>query len=142
MSVVESFWFVPVMNCLLAGCVVAVCLFLFFSIKGEVQRLANTCVNAERFLAEVKTITQGVEAIGGRVKELERDKALYPDLGSHRAAVSAGNQRHVLRLYQRGESAAEIASALNLPAGEVQLRIKVYELTQNIPGAGRVEKSL
>jgi len=135
----DAFWFVPLLNCLLASFVMSACMFLFFSLKREIRRFEIRFASKEEFAAALSRATTDAGEARALVAQLEQ-RRFYADLVCESGGVNLTRQGQVLRLHRRGESIADIASALRLPAGEVKLMIKVYELNTNISANDGTEK--
>ncbi len=107
----------------LAG--VCLCLWLFVLLKRETRAVALEC-------------TERHQSLRGAVEDLRKqwDQA-RSELAAGRGSAGLPPLRldltrraHVLRLHRSGQSAAQIASVLALPRGEVELLIKIHQLRE------------
>jgi DNA-binding NarL/FixJ family response regulator len=57
------------------------------------------------------------------------------------AGVNLNRRGQVLRLRRRGRTVEEIASTLQMSRGEVELMVKVHELSQKVAGAASASGS-
>jgi hypothetical protein len=71
------------------------------------------------------------EQFGERQAERPAPLGWVPEV----AGVNLNRRGQVLRLRRRGRTVEEIASTLQMPRGEVELMVKVYELSQKAAGA-------
>jgi hypothetical protein len=99
------------------------CLALFLSMKREIA-LARRSVAENKDLAAVSVTTLTAELAAFR-KQMEESGAAAP-LGQE---LNLTRRAQALRMQNRGESAATIASALQLPRNEIDLLLKIQKLT-------------
>ena len=117
----------PLVQYSLSAVGLAMCLYLFLSLKMELRGLHKRAVaNAAGGSTEA-----GVEAriteIGNRVEEA---LARTWNLPERKAAITYTKRTQALRMHRRGESASTIAGALAVPRNEIDLLLKVQNLVQ------------
>ena len=122
----------PLLGFALLAVGLAVCTFLFITLKQDILRM-HKYNKQQRELLE-KTIGE----LGGEVKtvrqvlrEVEQKAGALPQLSPPKPGMNASRRSQVLRMYRRGEKAEQIAAALSLPQNEVDLLLKVHEQTAN-----------
>lgn len=102
---------------------IGLCLFLFMSVKRDVQALdtrsAKRCAALE---TEWKEKLAVIEAL--HVEISQASDVLVPPAPT-RSGLNLNKRSQALQLSRRGESAQEIAAALSLPKNEVELLVKV-----------------
>jgi len=112
----------------------AACIYLFVSVKLEVGRLdrrraqaqAETEKAAARFQSELATIQE-------RLLEAEERAGMLVPPPATISGLNLNRRTQVLRMARRGESPGQIASALRVPQGEVDLMLKVQRLVLDLP---------
>jgi hypothetical protein len=119
-----------ILNPLTPYCMLAaglgLCLYLFYSVKLEIHALRKRgAERQERLEAELR-------AVGGKVAELraslrEQETAALARLP--RAGINVSTRTHALRMYRRGEAVPSIAAAVGAPQPEIELLLKVQQLT-------------
>jgi hypothetical protein len=114
-------------GCLLVG--LALCLALFIGVKLEKSGAARSAERRqkeiEQRLAELLAELEGLRA---RVEESEeRAGALVPPTPA-RSGLNLNTRAQAIRLDRRRNTPAQIAAILGLPAGEVDLLLKVHRL--------------
>jgi wobble nucleotide-excising tRNase len=69
-----------------------------------------------------------LESFQVRFEDIEQRRTSLLDFSSESPDLSLSRRGQVLRLHTRGDSAAEIASALGVSEGEVKLTVTLHEL--------------
>jgi hypothetical protein len=113
--------------CLLVGLVL--CLALFVGVKLE---KAGAARSAQRRQEEIEQklvdLLSDVEGLRARIEEAEsRTGGLVPPAPA-RSGLNLNTRAQAIRLDRRGSTPAQIAAILGLPAGEVDLLLKVHRL--------------
>ena len=99
----------------------AMCLYLFVSLKTELRAL-HKGAGTETTGLDVET---RIREIGERVEEA-LTVAWTPQ--ARPAGINCTKRTQALRMNRRGENAATIASALAVPRNEIELLLKVQKL--------------
>ena len=74
-------------------------------------------------------LRNAIEGLAAQVHDLQRaPSAATPDPAVARPGLNLSKRSQAIRLHRRGESAEQIASALQLPRQEVDLLLKVHRL--------------
>lgn len=102
----------------------AASLFLFFSLKREIQSTAHT--QQKRFEEIAERLRMAEEDAPRALLEAPAQLALPPVLHS---GFNLNKRVHAMRLLRRGEDVAHIAAALAVPRAEVELLIRVQKMT-------------
>jgi len=112
----------------------------YFSFKRDVARLRRELGDIEPLEAKVVELASELAELRERVGEREPAAGPRPDWGSGAGtgltAVNLNRRGQVLRLRRRGRTVEEIASTLEIPRGEVELMVKVHDLSQTPAGSG------
>lgn len=120
---------------------VALCLYLFVTVKAQMRALER-CMRREREELEAQ-VRVALEAAGdGRealreieqaVEELREANAARPPTAPPRPGINLNVRSQVLRRHRQGEQPVEIARSLGLPQTEVDLLLKVNRLMMETP---------
>jgi hypothetical protein len=110
-------------------------LYLFVSLKREIARNRQ---RAERRHAEIEA---AVAALRKTVDEVEERAGMLVPPPPTSSGLNPGKRNQALRMHRRGDSPEYIAAALGLPAGEVQLMLKVQRMILSVPPAALTEKA-
>jgi hypothetical protein len=118
-------WFIY--SLLTAG--IVACLCLFFSLKLETRKIVASAQAAQREMGlTLDSLTKQLEAIAADIRLMQErvDRTVTPPLAV--SGLNLNKRSLALRMHRRGESAAQIASALTLPEREVELLLKVQQV--------------
>lgn len=109
----------------------SLCTFLFVTVKHDIQRAKRSC-DRERaeLLQEVRRLQAEIEGIQGRLAETEEKLAGIPRIQPPQPGMNISRRSQILRLHRRGERPEQIAAALGLPQGEVDLLLKLQAASQ------------
>jgi hypothetical protein len=138
----------PWIPLLLGGIAVALgalCVGQFFSFKKSFKKEATQAVAGVR---DFESLEARVAHLVAEMEEL-RERSAEPDAGRPApvgwapevAGVNLNRRGQVLRLRRRGRTVEEIASTLQMSRGEVELMVKVHELSQKVAGAASASGS-
>ena len=132
-------WLLVIVSCapVIAGC--AACVFLYRSLKLQIRYVSSKSMQREEGRRELATLRTELEESWAALNKLEMRTSSDERLRES-AGVQVNSYGQVLRLHQRGEPVAAIASALQVPLGEVSLIVKVFEMSQNFPPAKSGQK--
>jgi hypothetical protein len=115
------------------------CVGQFFSFKKSVQKevalALGGAVDFESLEAKVAGMAAEMDELRERLGERDADRPAPVGWAQEVAGVNLNRRGQVLRLRRRGRTVEEIASTLQMPRGEVELMVKVYELSQKAAGA-------
>lgn len=131
MSLLHSLFFFPLLTGAAFIAVVSGGALLFLRLKKQMQALTSQVQTLEWDAASsTKAIGTELTQMRSRLEALEQSRSSLLSWMSQTPAVNLNRRGHVLRLYRRGDSIAEIASGLRLSQGEVKLIVKVHELSR------------
>ena len=131
-------------------------LYLLCTLKIEKRKPPRLAEPAEiaalrRRLADVEAQCRQSESRARERADEPRAAAAEPPGVPVRPGMNLNRRGQALRLYRRGETPAEIARLLAIPAGEVRLLLKVHQLrleqapegreSRLNPGAGSADKA-
>jgi hypothetical protein len=126
---------------LLTAAAIVVTLWLFFQLKTEIARLriapSRTLSEMDKQEPEIdkQELDTSLRTFLIRLERLEErySLALSPPASP---GFNLGKRTHVLRLSRRGDSPDHIAATLHLPRREVELLLKIHDLSlHSAPGA-------
>ena len=135
-------WLLPVLSCVLAALAWASSMFLFYVLTGRLQKLSAHLAPKEDVASEFARVREEMRETRAILREIQESRAALMERASEATAADLNSHVQVLRLHRHGEPAAAISSALRVPLGEVNLIVKVYEMTRNFPGAEKREIAL
>jgi hypothetical protein len=108
------------------------CLYLFATLKAEIQCLLRRSLEERRHwqalessLGEARLAVQSLET-GLREVELQTGMLVAP--APARSGLNLSKRTQVLRMHRAGQDSAGIAAVLALPRSEVELLIKVQRI--------------
>lgn len=115
----------------------AVCLstWLFLRLRAALRLLAKSIAAHEQLSHQTNALNARLTAIETRLNTMDQSRKEHSEWLSQAESLNLNRRGQVLRLHRRGDSASDIASALRMGKGEVQLMIKVYELSRDNFGA-------
>jgi hypothetical protein len=117
----------------------ALCIGQFFSFKKSFPKdAALSAVSApdfESLEARVAHMAVEMDELRERLGERHAERPAPVGWAQEVAGVNLNRRGQVLRLRRRGRTVDEIASTLQMPRGEVELMVKVHELSQKAAGA-------
>ncbi len=135
---VLSHW-IPLALAAIAVALGALCVAQFFSFRKSFQKDAALgaawAPDFESLEARVAHMAVELEELRERFGERQGERPAPAGWAPEVAGVNLNRRGQVLRLRRRGRTVDEIASTLQMPRGEVELMVKVYELSQNAAGA-------
>lgn len=119
---------IPILICAALGASLPLCLFFFLLSKAEARRLSRQMITRDELCEKIAELQSRIEQVSNQTKQVESKSQMVswtPEAGS----FNLNRRGQILRLHRRGESVAEIASALKISSGEVKLVLKVQELS-------------
>jgi hypothetical protein len=116
----------PVMTYAAIAIGLALCLFLFVSLKRDLRAGE---VRAGKKLASLETDWWAkIESLDERCKELSQVSNLLVPPPPPRSGLNLNKRSQALQMHRRGEAPPEIAAALAIPQNEVELLVKVQRI--------------
>jgi len=107
----------------------AACLASFMSTRAEVWRLRQTAdASQDAIKRQVEEMQSQFTAIAQSRPEPVVEAPARPL--SLRPGLNLTRRTQALRMRRRGESAESIAAALSAPRNEIELLLKIYEMTE------------
>jgi hypothetical protein len=125
-----NLWILPL--ALLCGLSLAAAAFALFAL-WRTHHLARTlnwqsqAVSDQR-KPETETLQKSIEALGARVRELERGPSAPEVARIPRLGLNMSKRSQALRMHRLGEGPEQIAEALALPRQEVDLLLKIHHI--------------
>ncbi len=105
----------------------AVCLYLFLSIKRDLHTLDS------RTLRRGESVRERLDALAGEIETLRQEVERMDQAANPSATISrtlgSSTRIQAMRMIKQGGSSEEIAAALSLPRSEVELMLKIQKLT-------------
>ena len=120
----------------LAVLAAAVPTWLYLRLRAEFRAFKAGTVSPEQLSDKTNALDVRVAALESRLANLDRTKDEHAEWLAQAESLNLNRRGQVLRLYRRGDSVPEIASALRMRPGEVSLMIKVYEIGRDLPDSG------
>ena len=93
---------------------------------GEIKR--QKAGELARGQSEVEAVRATVDALAAQVHDLQSHPPVAVAPGLARPGLNINKRSQALRMHRRGETADQIAAALELPRQEVELLIKVHRI--------------
>ncbi len=113
----------PAMTYAITAIGLALCLFLFVSLKRD---LAASEARCQRKLAAQETDWKArMESLDGRWRELSQISGMLVPPPPTRSGLNLNKRSQALQMHRRGEASRDIAEALAIPQNEVELLVKV-----------------
>jgi hypothetical protein len=116
--------------CLVALLAVCVSAWLFVKLRAALGQLAKSIAVHEQLSEQTAALNVRLVALEARLNTVDQSRKEHSDWLSQAESLNLNRRGQVLRLHHRGDSVSDIASALRMRKGEVQLMIKVYELSR------------
>jgi hypothetical protein len=106
----------------------AICLWL--RLRNEVRNTRNALGKHAEALAEINSLASRLASLELQVQQIKDQRASHAEWVSSSESLNLNRRGQVLRLHGRGDSVPAIADALRMGQAEVQLMIKVHELSR------------
>jgi hypothetical protein len=113
-----------------AALCLVVSLTLFVNIKMEMSRVRRLAEESEAVGESEKQTVLGLKAEVEKLRESVRQLEETRPGGTMVDGINLTKRAQVLRMHRRGEPVPSIAAALETPANEVALLLKVHSLTE------------
>jgi hypothetical protein len=112
------------------------------ALTGELEELRGrlNCVERECSLAGQSAALESVrlakwsgelQEVRTRLQEWERERRSAAEQGAESESLNLNRRAQILSLHRKGKRVQEIASVLRIPQGEVELMVKVHDLSQS-----------
>ena len=102
-----------------------------YKVTGGASALGEEYCCARAAISPDQRAEHTARCIGARLNTMDQSRKEHSEWLSQAESLNLNRRGQVLRLHRRGDSASDIASALRMGKGEVQLMIKVYELSRD-----------
>ena len=138
------FYWIPLGVGAIALALGALCVVQFFSFKKRLREALLLMRDIEPLEATVAQLESEMHELRERLGEREVREAERPmasGWGQEIAGVNLNRRGQILRLRRRGRTVEEIATTLQMPRGEVELMVKVHEMSQRAAGAAGAASS-
>ncbi len=123
-----------VAECLLALAGMGACVWLFVLMKAEVRGVdKRSRRRAEAMEAGVNAVRVSLANLSKRLEETEKQTGLLAAPPPTRSGFNLSKRSQAIRMSRRGETPSQIAAALELPQGEVDLLLKVHRIVVSLP---------
>lgn len=108
--------------------------YFYVRLKAEMRKLLTQLATQNDVTKAAGALAERMTGLELRLDVSEQNKAEHDEWISEAESLHLNRRGQVLRLYKRGDSVPEIASALRVGQGEVKLIVKVYELSRSSSG--------
>ena len=138
------FYWIPLGMGMIALALGALCVIQFFSFKKRLKEALLVMRDMEPLEATVAQLASEMHELRERIREREAHEAERPaptGWGQEIAGVNLNRRGQILRLRRRGRTVEEIATTLQMPRGEVELMVKVHEMSQRAAGVAGAASS-
>ncbi len=114
--------------CMLFAAGIGLCTYLFVTLKQEMNRSRKESRELEEALRQnTASIREEMASIQETLKQLDRRTGELPQLASPMPGMNTTRRTQALRLHRRGDRPEQIAAALGIARGEVDLLLKVQQ---------------
>ncbi len=125
-----------VIAALLLAVGLALCTFLFVTLKQEIHQLRKLArkgpLEVQGDLDRLREDMERIRAELARLEsEVEHRVGELPQLSAPKPGMNTSRRAQVLRMYRRGERPEQIAAALGIARGEIDLLLKVHEIARS-----------
>ena len=122
------------LECLLALAGMGACVWLFMLMKADLRGGdRRSRKRAEALEAGLHAVRVSLANLSKRLEETEKQSGLLVPPPPTRSGFNLNKRSQAIRMSRRGEMASQIAAALELPQGEVDLLLKVHRLVVSLP---------
>ncbi len=120
---------VALAECLLALAGMGACVWLFVLMKAELLRhISRSRKRQDASEASLNALRVSLSNLARRLEETERQTGLLVPPPPTRSGFNLSRRSQAVRMARRGETPSQIAAALQLPQGEVDLLLKVHRI--------------
>jgi hypothetical protein len=107
----------------------AICLWLH--LRNETRKTRNALSAHAEALTEISSLASRLASLELQIRQINDQRASHAEWVSSSESLNLNRRGQVLRLHGRGDSVPAIADALRMGQAEVQLMIKVHELSRD-----------
>jgi hypothetical protein len=118
------------------------CILLFLSLKLELRRRPGASSGTHQMEETVDGLSAAFEQIRSRLEDAMQPPVVASSGWSGSPSVNLNRRGQVLRLFRRGDTPRQIASALGMRQGEVDLIIKVHQMVLSNASGAKAPDSL
>jgi hypothetical protein len=120
--------------CLLAASAIAACLWLFASLKSELRATKlRLAARLDEIRISMAAFRASLADLDRRLAETEKQTGLLAPPPPVLSGFNLSKRSQAIRMARRGETPGQIAAALRLPLGEVELLLKVHQIVLSLP---------
>lgn len=106
-----------------------IALYWLIVVKSDVLRLrARINCDMQRMEEQNQQLRRQIEQLTARLEESENRAGCMPP-APPKSGLNVTKRTQILRLSRRGDDPANIASTLNIPRREIELLLKVHQLS-------------
>ncbi|HMD50626.1 MAG TPA: hypothetical protein VKG79_16055 [Bryobacteraceae bacterium] len=128
---------IPIAPYALLALFAAISLIVFLSSDREIRRLKSRLGGKNPAVLSQKELQLRLENLTGRLREAEERASIPPQPAVVRPGLNLTRRNQVIRLSRRGQPASHIAASLSMPRKEVELLLKIHNLSlDNAPDSG------
>jgi hypothetical protein len=104
----------------------------FRSLKAEIRQLSERAESSGELGSTLQRLAGEVGEMRGRLEEREPADSTPARWVTEGGAINLNRRGQILRLHRRGEGVPEIAAALQVSRGEVELMLKLHGGAQGV----------
>jgi hypothetical protein len=109
-----------------------VCLFVFLSLKREIQEVkAKARRGQESWERASGELSRSLEEVVERLREAEERAGLLVAPAPPRSGLNLAKRTQAMRMYRQGRDPRAVAATLELPRADVELLMKVQKMVLN-----------
>jgi hypothetical protein len=114
--------------CVLFAAGIGLCTYLFLSLKNEILRLRKEKQDLKLAMEmDGASLRTELDKFREGIARLEQSTAELPQLSSPIPGMNTTRRTQALRMHRRGDRPEQIAAALGVARGEVELLLKVQQ---------------
>jgi hypothetical protein len=106
-----------------------VSLIVFLYSDREIRRLKSRLGGKNTGMLSQEELQARLETIAGRLRDAEERASIRAQPAVIKPSLNMTRRNQVIRLSRRGQPAANIAASLSLPRKEVELLLKIHNLS-------------
>lgn len=116
-----------------AAVAISLLLVVYTRMKAGAKMLADRLREMESSLTEIAPLQIRLSKLEAQHAQALEQRKHHADWISEAESLNLNHRGQVIRLHRRGDSVADIASALRMGQAEVLLMTKIYDLAQEFP---------
>jgi hypothetical protein len=129
-------YLIPLAPYVLLALMAVVGLAVFLSYDRELRRLKSRLHGHGRGLLSQEELQERLENLTGRLREAEDRASIPAQPVVVKPSLNMNKRNQVIRLSRRGQPPANIAATLSMPRKEVELLLKIHNLSLDPPAPG------